>query len=536
MSDEGIADLPKVHSPVKLMSEFCLSGCSVTIIDSKSHIPLSIDNELEEELENADVILLVFDVSQPNSIGNLTDFWLANIQKYTKSPVLVIGNKLDLREKNLDYSLENTVKALSKSSYFDMVLECSALTLDNLSDVFLHAQKIVLYPVPPLYNITTENLTADFKRALSLIFKISDKDQDFLLNSQEILNMHLEAFEVYMENEDLEELKKVIKKCFPSGITHNALNFEGFCYLQIMMIEKLQSNICWDLLTHYKFDRNLSLKFSYSFSENLRLELTPQAISFLLRIFDQYSDQDFLNVKSLEKIFQAAKCSPWGQHKWPDIEKIVVYSSLGLSCNSWLALWHLLAFQDPEQCFLHLLLIGFGLPCEQGLSEKLRNTICGYLIGFNGVGKTWILNSLIQRQCDEVPTSSVKSACAVLSDSPVPWEKKFLILIEYPVIEFEEMMRKIKFCDCAVIVTDETKASARFTNEVKITNDIKKVRAKNDYRSLCIEEILNEIARPSPQHCIETSEKSNKSAKIFCCTLLFTLVISYFLHIFLNTI
>ena len=488
-------DLPSVHSPIKIASESCLKNYSLTIIDSYSSKTQPISRSIEEELEIVDVVLLVYDITQPHTITTLSTFWLKQIPKHTSCPIVIIGNKLDLKHVNSAYSLDKTVKSLSTFyNNFEIVLECSAFTLENLSDIVLYVQKIVAYPIEPLFDVNTQELTPAFKRALSLVFKLCDKDRNFLLDNKEIIMMQTEVFQSGMGNEEAEALKQLVSEGFPEGLSQKCINFEGFCFLQALMIQKLQSNFCWDVLRYYGYSDSLVLYNNYSLKllPQQRVNLSISTISFLLIVFDQYAKNGFLSLDSLKEIFSAAETPPWQQdrpQRWSDIDRIVITSNGQLPCDSWLSLWHLLAFLDPSKCFLTLQLIGYKSPCNEVLIIRKmhdQENYCrsGFLIGANGVGKSWILNGLIQRTCDEVPTSNLKFSCGVVEDSPVPWNKKFLILIEYPVIEFEVMMKNMDQCDCAVMVTNETGEAKKFIATIEIPQGTRKICVENSYRAL----------------------------------------------------
>ena len=493
-SDEGLINLPKVHSPVKIENECFLENCSMTIIDSWCGINSTLNIAVEEEVKKANVILLVYDITRQITIEKLSEYWLKKIPKISQSPIILIGNKLDEKYKNPQYSLENTIKCLYKHSCnFEFAIECSALTLDNLSDILLYSQHAVIYPISPLYDIKTEEITPEYKRALSLIFKRYDKDRDFLLNDNELISMDAEIFQSDMTSNDIEELKKTILEDTIEGIQNNAITFKGFCYLQVSLIQKLQNNICWTVLRYHNYDNflNLSLKFQLNIEEFQYIELSPTVLTFLTIVFDQYAVNDLLSIDSLSQIFEAAEYVPWGSEKsqkWLDIEKFIQITNNSLPYDSWLALWHLLTWLDYANCLKYLVLIGCDLnysdifiikSSNPEYKDKSRNIIVGYLIGYNQVGKSWILNGLINRNSEEKPTSSIKICCGIIKENPVPWEKKYILMIEYPVVEYENMISNINKCDCAIIITNENDISKKFIKEIEVLTNIRKMYVDN---------------------------------------------------------
>ena len=57
-------------------------------------------------------------------------------------------------------------------------MECSAATRQNIRDVFYSTQRIIAFPVAPLFNRSTQSLTDPFYRILCRVFCFFDRDQD----------------------------------------------------------------------------------------------------------------------------------------------------------------------------------------------------------------------------------------------------------------------------------------------------------------------------------------------------------------------
>ena len=57
-----------------------------------------------------------------------------------------------------------------------MGMECSANYHKNIKKMLNSAQRAVLFPITPLFDIATKSLTPAFKNALTRIFRILDSD------------------------------------------------------------------------------------------------------------------------------------------------------------------------------------------------------------------------------------------------------------------------------------------------------------------------------------------------------------------------
>lgn len=72
--DNPLLELPDVHPPIKIPTEMCQYNCSMTIIDTWYRRDLETDSTIQDELAKADVILLIYDISRPETIDRLGSY------------------------------------------------------------------------------------------------------------------------------------------------------------------------------------------------------------------------------------------------------------------------------------------------------------------------------------------------------------------------------------------------------------------------------------------------------------------------------
>nr|XP_032810111.1 rho-related GTP-binding protein RhoA-D-like isoform X1 [Petromyzon marinus] len=104
---------------------------------------------------DTDVILMCFSIDSPDSLGNITDRWTAEVRHFCPNvPIVLVGNKKDLRND------DNTKRELAKIKQEpvrveegrDMAnrinafgyMECSAKTKDGVREVFEMAARAAL--------------------------------------------------------------------------------------------------------------------------------------------------------------------------------------------------------------------------------------------------------------------------------------------------------------------------------------------------------------------------------------------------------
>jgi EF hand associated/Ras family len=470
-SDSGLADLPDVHPPIKIPEELCQSNCSVTILDTWFRRDLETDVTIQEELEKADVVLIVYDASKPETIDRLGSYWCELVTRVCKSPVIIVGNKADLKPDSNTDSLDDIMRPLAKEyKQCEVIMECSALTTLNLSEVYACAQKVVLYPTSPLYNSVTKELTQEFKKALILVFRRCDKDKDSHLNDREIKLLHAEIFHTQLSDDDVYRIKEVLKQECESAVTAQGVTQLGFFQLQKMMILRLKINVCWTLLRHFGYDNDLNLNIEFVLKKfpNQSVELSQASLLFLTKIFEQYSKDNLLSFESFMDVFSPAKSPPWNQnsldpHAWSEIYEIVPSTGEYLYLRCWLALWHMLTLQNYNNALKYLIYIGCEIPHQdifllteerEILEVNYRRVVCGFVIGSKNSDRAWVINSFIGTRSNTKANQNIRWSCRMVKETSIPWECKYMVLVEFPDKDLDFISKYLNICDVIIIVSD----------------------------------------------------------------------------------
>lgn len=99
--------------------------------------------------KGADGIVLIFDVSQPKTVDGISD-WVKEAKKNSSSkvPIVLVGNKIDLRGKNGSISYEEGLKLAKKVSREQKVsityIESSAKTGENIDEIFATMASLIV--------------------------------------------------------------------------------------------------------------------------------------------------------------------------------------------------------------------------------------------------------------------------------------------------------------------------------------------------------------------------------------------------------
>lgn len=254
--------------------------------------------------------------------------------------------------------------------------ECSAKTLDEVPEVFGNAQKLVLYPVWPLYDTATRDFTPKLRRVLGRIFRVFDADHDGLLNDGELNALQERCFRSTLHQEDLEEVKKIVAKNVPGGVRQGAITPDGLQGIVRLFIEQMQVDMPWTMLRTLGYNDELELQppgedaalLQEGLRGELACELGQEALAFLTRVFHQFKDPDTarLGPAQLQEVWSVLppgeERSPWScAGEGRPIQACLVpeaHEQGGLGLAEWLAGWQMVAALHPEVAVLHLRALG----------------------------------------------------------------------------------------------------------------------------------------------------------------------------------
>ena len=160
-----------------------------TVFDNYS-IPISVDHvvyqlnvwdtsgsETYEEMRplsytSTDCFMITFSVTDEESFHKIKTYWINEIKENCGDPnprILLIGTKSDsrknekvkelMKKQNMEFVSESAMKQMAKEIGARGYIECSALTQNNLSEVFEMAAMIALDMLPVIgeENVETKN-------------------------------------------------------------------------------------------------------------------------------------------------------------------------------------------------------------------------------------------------------------------------------------------------------------------------------------------------------------------------------------------
>ncbi|XP_059456962.1 mitochondrial Rho GTPase 1-like isoform X3 [Corylus avellana] len=478
-----ITNVPPVLPPTRLPDNFFSDFVPITIIDTSSRVVD--DYKVAEELKQADAVVFTYACDEPSTLDRLSTFWLPKLCKLeVKVPVIVVGCKLDLKDENQNVSLERVMSPITEQfREIDTGIECSALKLRRIPEVFYCAQKAVLNPTGPLLNHKTLVLRPRCVRALKRIFILCDHDRDGALSDAELNDFQVKCMNSPLQPSEIVGVKCVVAEQLPEGVDERGLTLMGFLFLHTLFIKNGQTDAMWTVLRTFGYNNDIKLAedlipSSFKRAPDQSVELTNEAIEYLRGIVElELHNSNTLCVTrdgelgshEIDDIFSTAAESPWEREPYLDAARTNAFG--GFSLDGFLSMWAFMTLLDPALSMENMIYLNypgdpssaFRVTRKRHLDRKKqqtdRNVFQCFVFGPKKAGKSALLNSFLGRPFSDKYTSTIEDHYAVnVVDEPIG-TKKTLVLREIPEDGVSKMLldkESLAACDVAVFVHDRS--------------------------------------------------------------------------------
>ncbi|XP_056389173.1 mitochondrial Rho GTPase 2 [Hyla sarda] len=433
------------------------------------------EDELREEVTKANVVCIVYDVSEPSTIEMIASKWIPLVnggaERNSRLPIILVGNKSDLQ---CGSSMESILPIMNQFSEIETCVECSAKNLKNISEVFYYAQKAVLHPTAPLYDPEEKQLRPQCKKALTRIFTISDQDNNQILSDDELNYFQQSCFGNPLVPQAMEDVKMVVKKNTADGVRENGLTLNGFLFLNTLFIQRGRHETTWTILRRFGYDDTLELTDDYLYPplrvpHDSSTELNHFGYQFLQKIFEKHDlDGDgALSPSELQGFFHVFPYTPWG----PELSSTVCMADSGLlPLHGYMCQWTLVAYLDVHRCLEHLGYLGYPILCEQDSQtlaitvtrekridlekgQTQRSVFLCKVIGPRGTGKSAFLRAFLGQNLEEQQRSRRAPSFYSVNTVLVGGQEKYLILFEVDV-DTDFLKQSDAACDVACLMYD----------------------------------------------------------------------------------
>ncbi|XP_044596370.1 mitochondrial Rho GTPase isoform X2 [Cotesia glomerata] len=474
VSEEYAEDVPKKAEEITIPADVTPEQVPTHIVDYSA--TEQTDDQLKEEIQKAHVICVVYAVDDDDTLDRVANYWLPLIRKYSSSnrcPVVLVGNKIDL----VDYSnIEAYHAIMKKFSEVESCIECSAKTLQNISEMFYYAQKAVLHPTTPLYNDSTQELTEECKVALQRIFKIYDFDNDGLLNDMELNAFQQSCFNTPLQPQVLEDVKAVLSKNISDGTCNGCVTMKGFMYLQCLFIQRGRNETTWAALRKFGYDNELQMSKEYihpplKVPQGCTTELSHKGQEFLTILFMQHDrDRDgALSPSEMESLFSRCVTPPWED----EYKYTVATNKKGwITYQGYMCQWALITLTNVRKTLEYMAYLGYNIfndECQTSAvtvtrekkldlakKQSSRNVYTCHVIGPKSSGKTTLCRSFVDPKLEKLNNDNVPSNANVTANTVhVYGQEKTIILRDINIMNVQDALTPAQIqCDAAALVYD----------------------------------------------------------------------------------
>ncbi|XP_064151370.1 mitochondrial Rho GTPase 2 isoform X10 [Loxodonta africana] len=434
------------------------------------------EEELQAEIHKANVVCVVYDISEEATIEKIRTKWIPLVNGRTKRgprvPIILVGNKSDLRPGG---SIEAVLPIMSQFPEIETCVECSAKNLRNISELFYYAQKAVLHPTAPLYDPEAKQLQPACTQALTRIFRLCDQDLDQALSDEELNTFQKSCFGHPLAPQALEDVKMVVSKNVAGGVWNDQLTLDGFLFLNTLFIQRGRHETTWAILRRFGYGDALELTDDYLFPPlpvppGCTTELNHFGYQFLQRVFEKH-DQDHdgaLSPVELQSLFSVFPAAPWG----PELPYTVCTAAGGqLPLHSFLCQWTLVTYVDVRRCLGDLGYLGYPVLSEQDSQahaitvtrekrldqekgQTQRRVLLCEVVGARGVGKSAFLQAFLGRSLG-LQEPSMELSVYAINTVHVNRQEKYLILHEVGADSLLDVASDVA-CDVACLLFDSS--------------------------------------------------------------------------------
>ncbi|XP_011303852.1 mitochondrial Rho GTPase isoform X3 [Fopius arisanus] len=476
VSEEYAEEVPHKAEEITIPADVTPEQVPTHIVDYSS--TEQTEDQLMDEIQKAHVICVVYSVDDEDTLDRAASYWLPLVRKCSsinRCPVVLVGNKIDL----VDYSTIEAVYPIMKEfSEIESCIECSAKTLQNISEMFYYAQKAVLHPTTPLYNYDTQELTDECKRALQRIFKICDLDNDGLLNDMELNNFQQSCFNTPLQPQVLEDVKAVLSKNIHDGTCNGCVTMKGFMYLQCLFIQRGRNETTWAVLRKFGYDNELQMSKDYihpplKVPSGCTTELSHKGQEFLTVLFMLHDrDRDgALSPSEMDSLFSRCVTPPWGD----EFKHTVSTNEKGwITYQGYMCQWALMTLTNVRKTLEYMAYLGYNIfnnECQTSAvtvtrekkldlakKQSSRNVYTCHVIGRKSSGKTTLCRTFIDPKLEKLTDDKVPANAQLAANTVhVYGQEKTIILRDINILNVQDALTPAQIqCDAAALVYDSS--------------------------------------------------------------------------------
>lgn len=292
-SNEELEDLPLIIDPIFLMTNRDEEAIPMVLIDTAAKNVVG----TQKEMRQADLIAVVTSIDNEDDLDKALSYWANNQLKSIRStqPMCLIINKVDCVS-SVQSFMEKRAELLNhriwEKSFFvssktgsgvqNMLMQISSILMDR-----------IVYPQTVLYDRWEDRICANFRVAITNVFRALDTEDRGVLGFEENLVLYKDILKSNFSKKGFHHCLQKLNMKSDSFVTQQGITLEGFLFLMLLRVRERKWKECWSILRYFKFDDNLKRKPCWTLPEELEsdqvIKLLPKTFKFLEKLFSMYS-------------------------------------------------------------------------------------------------------------------------------------------------------------------------------------------------------------------------------------------------------
>jgi len=359
-ANSAVQELPLIIDPIYLETDQDKESVPMLLIDTAAKDVAG----TQEHIRQSDLIAVVASINDETHLDKAKDYWLNDQLKALRptQPMCLVLNKVDCINSEQHEMIIAERRELLEHPIWEKVFYVSSKTgsgIEQMLKEFSNTLKSVIsYPHAVLYNRWENKLCANFRVAITRVFRCLDVNDNGILGLAEFQVLYKDILNLECTREGFNLSVQGLKLDRDGNVKDGGVTLQGFMVLMLQMVLDRKWKHSWTILRHFNYEDDLTLTPRWTLPElepDQVIKLLPTTFKFLEELFTIYSVQkkgqpvistdaiaNLLNVmpgnESSALIILSLKSNMFETDNDPE--------SPSLTLNGWLSFWAILANEN----------------------------------------------------------------------------------------------------------------------------------------------------------------------------------------------
>merc|ERR1719510_789912 len=315
----------------------------------------------QEHIRQSDLIAVVASIIDETHLDKAKDYWLNDQLKHLRptQPMCLVLNKVDCINSEEHEMIIAKRRELLEDRIWEKVFYVSSKTgsgIEQMLKEFSNILKSVIsYPHAVLYNRWENKLCANFRVAITRVFRCLDVNDNGFLGFAEFQVLYKDILDLPFTRDGFNFSIQGLKLDRDCNVKDGGVTLQGFLVLMLQMVLDRKWKHTWTILRHFNYEDDLTLTPRWTLPDlepDQVIKLLPTTFKFLEELFSMYSvPKQGQPVISLDAIANLLNVMPGNEssaiitlsRKSNIFETDNDLESPSLTLNGWFSFWAILA-------------------------------------------------------------------------------------------------------------------------------------------------------------------------------------------------